>query len=568
MSIIQANIIAALLLLATWSSAAKLSDVKLTCKTGCTLEFQFQAKQGLPSYYQKMDAQTNEFILGFSSTDLPVESGEYQVDGKKSSIKSMKISSETRKGGIVVSVFRLSLVGEHAKQAMPVELKEGSRFIVSLPLTIKGSTWSLKKAKVPPKDTALKASAPAKKIPEVKTPEVSKVETFKAETVKTTTPKVAETTSVVVSPTANDVIQSFEWIRSNSLEQFTIQFVKAEDANNWIRNFRDSILLLPVQNTIASTRIEPKSALLALLQVEKKGTQSNLKVKFKEGARIVLLRKNRVIWQQKSSNETSIQVIRLQKNGKLLEENFAILSEDLNLISIEQFANGMQKSPISTSQTFPLRKGVRDLIVVEENVAMRQTPSEQGLVMIQLQFGDALQSLSLEGLYYKVKLKELTGYINKREVSYRDELSPTQEEKYQQVQVAKKAAMEAARLAGIPLGGDSLSVQFDSDADDRITYSSFGRRDPFVDLKGVVSKGIDIDGAELVGIIWESEVPMVLLVDSRNPGVSYTLKEGDSILNGKVLKITQEEVLFLINEYGVSRRYTMTLPNKYGGKKK
>jgi len=208
------------------------------------------------------------------------------------------------------------------------------------------------------------------------------------------------------------------------------------------------------------------------------------------------------------------------------------------------------------------------LIVVEENVAMRQTPSEQGLVMLQLQFGDALQSLSLEGLYYKVKLKELTGYVNKREVSYRDELSPTQEEKYQQVQVAKKAAMEAARLAGIPPGGDSLSVQFDSDVDDRITYSSFGRRDPFVDLKGVVSKGIDIDGAELVGIIWESEVPMVLLVDSRNPGVSYTLKEGDSILNGKVLKITQEEVLFLINEYGVSRRYTMTLPNKYGGKKK
>jgi hypothetical protein len=82
-----------------------------------------------------------------------------------------------------------------------------------------------------------------------------------------------------------------------------------------------------------------------------------------------------------------------------------------------------------------------------------------------------------------------------------------------------------------------------------------------------VSEGINIDGVELVGIIWEAEVPMVLLSDSRNPGLSYTLKEGDPILNGKVLKITQDEVLFLINEFGVSRRYTMTLPDKYGGKK-
>ena len=33
-----------------------------------------------------------------------------------------------------------------------------------------------------------------------------------------------------------------------------------------------------------------------------------------------------------------------------------------------------------------------------------------------------------------------------------------------------------------------------------------------------------------------------------------------------LLKITQDEVLFLINEVGISRRYTMSLPDKYGGK--
>jgi len=38
-------------------------------------------------------------------------------------------------------------------------------------------------------------------------------------------------------------------------------------------------------------------------------------------------------------------------------------------------------------------------------------------------------------------------------------------------------------------------------------------------------------------------------------------------LNGKVLKITETDVLFLIQEFGVSRRYSMGLPDKYGGKK-
>jgi len=86
-------------------------------------------------------------------------------------------------------------------------------------------------------------------------------------------------------------------------------------------------------------------------------------------------------------------------------------------------------------------------------------------------------------------------------------------------------------------------------------------------VKGLADDGINIDQVELAGIIWEAEEPMALLSDTKVPGVSYTVKEGDKILNGKVLKISQNDVLFLIQEFGVSRRYTMTLPDKYGGKK-
>ena len=115
--------------------------------------------------------------------------------------------------------------------------------------------------------------------------------------------------------------------------------------------------------------------------------------------------------------------------------------------------------------------------------------------------------------------------------------------------------------------GEIAGSQLDGLYDDRVTYSSFGRRDPFVEIKGLVEEGINIDQVELVGIIWESDVPMALLVESKNPSISYTLKEGDKILNGKVLKITQTDVLFLIQEFGVSRRYSMGLPDKFGGQK-
>ena len=79
-----------------------------------------------------------------------------------------------------------------------------------------------------------------------------------------------------------------------------------------------------------------------------------------------------------------------------------------------------------------------------------------------------------------------------------------------------------------------------------------------------MEEGINIDQVELVGIIWESEVPIAILAETKNPSVSYAVKEGDRILNGKVLKITQTDVLFLLQEFGVSRRYSMSLPDKYG----
>ena len=231
-------------------------------------------------------------------------------------------------------------------------------------------------------------------------------------------------------------------------------------------------------------------------------------------------------------------------------------------VSFDSFVNKFDKESkklVSGSQTFHLRPVVRELIVVADEIELFAAPNDNSQVLKRLTFGDRLVSLDLKGLYSKVQHGSHIGFVNKRAVSYMDELSAVQIERLKQI--------DKERGEVVAENGEVAGSQLDGLYEDRVTYSSFGRRDPFVEIKGLVEEGINIDQVELVGIIWESDVPMALLVESKNPSISYTLKEGDKILNGKVLKITQTDVLFLIQEFGVSRRYSMGLPDKFGGQK-
>ena len=217
------------------------------------------------------------------------------------------------------------------------------------------------------------------------------------------------------------------------------------------------------------------------------------------------------------------------------------------------------KKLVSSVQTFHLRPVVRELIVVADETEFYAAPSEKSQVMQRVVFGDRLVNMDLNGLYRKVQIGNKIGYVNRRAVSFSDELSAVQMERLKKVDQERGEKL----TQGMKPGGSALDELYE----DRVTYSSFGRRDPFVEVKGLVEEGINIDQVELVGIIWEAEEPVAILVETKNPSVSYTIKEGDKIMNGKVLKITQTDVLFLIQEFGVSRRYSMGLPDKFGGQK-
>ena len=226
--------------------------------------------------------------------------------------------------------------------------------------------------------------------------------------------------------------------------------------------------------------------------------------------------------------------------------------------SFDAFANKLEpesKKLVSVAQTFYLRPTTRELIVVSEEIELFASANQKSQVLQRLVFGDRLVSLENTGLFQKVQFKNKTGFVYKRAVSFRDELSSIQLERLKQMAFEKGENL------------DSIVSRFEKNSEERVTYSSFGRRDPFVEIKGLVEEGINIDQVELVGIIWETEEPMAILAESKNPTISYTVKEGDKILNGKVLKITSTDVLFLIQEFGVSRRYSMGLPDKYGSLK-
>ena len=290
---------------------------------------------------------------------------------------------------------------------------------------------------------------------------------------------------------------------------------------------------------------------------------NGLKVQLKGSIQpVILVQDGAFVMQiaEKGLNRDGFMFWSAQPKGIFIRDWMKAVDEKPNFdVFVKNLDKGSKKI-ISGSQTFHLRPVVRELIVVADETEFYAAPNENSQVMQRLVFGDRLVSLDMKGLYRKVQYGNKVGYVDRRAVGFFDELSSVQEERLKQVDKDRGTNNLSANSA-------MIGSQLDGLYEDRVTYSSFGRRDPFVEVDGLVEDGINIDQVELVGIIWESDVPVAILVESKNPSISYTVKEGDKILNGKVLKITQTDVLFLIQEFGVSRRYSMGLPDKLGGQK-
>jgi hypothetical protein len=267
----------------------------------------------------------------------------------------------------------------------------------------------------------------------------------------------------------------------------------------------------------------------------------------------VMIMGSRVLLQHET-NPGKLDNWRAVPTGLKSSSYFLPSHEPLALTSADFARRRKRDATALLAQTINVKRSDASYIVTEDITSLFPGPSE-GRPLEALEYGDRLKVLGTSNPFYKVRHNNREGYVYKRDVLQETELTKEQKDKLRRM---KKEA---------PGGVDSIAIKFGWKDSDKIVYSSYGFRDPFIKVKGTGNDGINIDNLTLVGVVYESEKPMALLSDNKIRGQSYTLYEGDTVKNGKILKISKNSVLFLLQEYGVSRRYAMSLPDKHGGEK-
>ena len=608
------KILLLLLAFTAFASAAQIKDVRFDCNAkGCQVVFAFASSQNLPTFFQKYDASSKKLTVGFSETSFALGEGNYDVDANSKFVKSMRVYKDAYKG---VPFLKIEMdVGASINSDKNEIALDKSNFLIKLK-SKGGKSWTLsklfadrkkaadkldkkaaakaaleekkaaqraaleekkrlaeekkaaqrqaledKKRLAEEKKAAQKAALEEKKrlAEEKKAAEKAAKEQAKlfAEQQKQIDKAVAEGGVIsALLPKLKEMTvligSGMEQFRLVAEEPIEIRNVSTIDKNNTITIGLAGPQKSPVFRIGAGSLVKSVTWGANGLKVQLKGSIQPV-ILVQDGAFVMQIA-------EKGLNRDGFMFWSAQPKGIFIRDWMKAVDEKPNFdVFVKNLDKGSKKI-ISGSQTFHLRPVVRELIVVADETEFYAAPNENSQVMQRLVFGDRLVSLDMKGLYRKVQYGNKVGYVDRRAVGFFDELSSVQEERLKQVDKDRGTNNLSANSA-------MIGSQLDGLYEDRVTYSSFGRRDPFVEVDGLVEEGINIDQVELVGIIWESDVPVAILVESKNPSISYTVKEGDKILNGKVLKITQTDVLFLIQEFGVSRRYSMGLPDKLGGQK-
>ena len=572
---------------------AEIKDVAYACGAKeCSLRFRFASAKDLPNFFQKYDADKHLLTVGFSNTVSPFDGSTFALR-ESAGIRGVRVFTDN---SFKVPLLKFEFaVGESIRsEKNPVSLADGKSFVIALPKT-QSESWSLQKMeaaktardkklaadsvsalKKAQRDSVRVAKATAElekkraadSVSALKKAQRDSVRAAKA-TAELEKKRAADSVSALKKAKQDSIrewkeqsnkkvvsallegIRSMTGIQGGGMEQFRIVTDSAIRISDVKGPDKSSILYVSVAG--------PKKT--PLFNVSTGGIVKSV-TWMSSGLRIqlypnvhpaILVYKGSLILQVSQPSAIRGFVCYMAKPEGVFVRKW--ISPTKTVETFDEFSKGMdseKKKIVSVAQSFGLRRVSRNLIVVAESTPFLASPSENAEELESLDFGTRLEDMDLNGLYYKVRLGSKVGYVNRRAVSFPDELSAVQSERLKQL------AMEQGGTL------DTSAVRFEHPIEERVSYSSFGRRDPFIEVKGLMEEGINIDQVELVGIIWESEVPLAILADSKNPEISYTVKEGDRILNGKVLKITQTDVLFLLQEFGVSRRYSMSLPDLYG----
>ena len=522
--------------------AALIKDVRFDCSKNCQMVFQFASDKNLPTFFQKYDNASKTLTVGFSESDFALGVGNFDVDQSSPYVRSMNVSKELYRG-MNFLMIRMPVGASIASDKNAIALDK-SRFLLKFSGK-NGNSWTLSKLFASKKAAAEKAAREEEKR--------MAAERKAAEKQAALDRKAAEKQAALDRKAAREEEKRLAAERKAAEKQALLERKAAEKAA------RDNIAqaasapgasaLLPGLKEmtviigsgmeqfrlVANTSLNinkvslPNGSFVIKLSID--GPERS--PVFKVGAGSLV---KSVFWDMDGLN---IQLSAGAKPAILVQEGALILQTSENAIRRDGFVfwsarpNGIyvrdwMKSPdavpefsdfvksyekdskkvVASTQTFHLRPVLRELIVVADETEFYASPSDKAPVMQRVVFGDRLVNMDLTGLYRKVQIGNKIGYVNRRAVSFTDELSAVQMERLKKVDQERGDML----TQGMRPGGSALDELYE----DRVTYSSFGRRDPFVEIKGLVEEGINIDQVELVGIIWESEEPVAILVDSKN----------------------------------------------------
>jgi hypothetical protein len=126
------------------------------------------------------------------------------------------------------------------------------------------------------------------------------------------------------------------------------------------------------------------------------------------------------------------------------------------------------------------------------------------------------------------------------------------------------AALTPTATVGAPTPA-GLATAADATENDaaRLAYEGKGRRDPFAPLETLEGvKAASVSTAKLRGIVSGSSGPLALIDTAE--GVGYILKRGDTLVDGRLVDITQDSVVFTVSakpgSAAAGNRITLRLP--------
>jgi hypothetical protein len=99
-------------------------------------------------------------------------------------------------------------------------------------------------------------------------------------------------------------------------------------------------------------------------------------------------------------------------------------------------------------------------------------------------------------------------------------------------------------------------------------YQSYGRSDPFASLVGgefvplASADLVDLNSAELVGVMWSSDDRFGLVEDGD--GFGYILRVGDRVRNGRVTAIRTDRLTARVTLYGISNNVVLKIERTEG----